>query len=208
MYTLVMLLFCIDIGITNMGVAYIKAHSPDQLECIHAARVDITDFKCTKDCNLHHGAVTADWISHLIGDYQTDLDSADVVLIERQPPMGHRCVEQLLFQAFRHKAVLIHPRSFLCYFNISRLEYDDRKKTLVSRAKRVFQTSPADIQRALQQERAHDVADAMLFAVYYVNRSDVRHKLYSPERMKAIADVEAYFNQFVCQRPSKRFKSC
>lgn len=201
-----MLLFCIDIGITNMGVAYINAHSHDQLECIHAARVDITDFKCTKNCNLSHSAVSADWISHLIADYQTDLDSADVVLIERQPPMGHRCIEQLLFQAFRHKAILIHPRSFLCYFNISNMDYDDRKKSLVSRARRVFQTSSADVQAALQQERAHDVADAMLFAVYYVNRPELRHKFYSREHKNVIADAEAYFNQFIYQRPRKRIR--
>jgi hypothetical protein len=149
----------------------------------------------------------ADWISHLIAQYQKELDNADVVIIERQPPMGHRCAEQLLFQAFRQKAILIHPRSFHCYFNISTLEYDDRKKVLVSRAKHAFKTSSTDVQRVLQQQRAHDVADAMMFAVYYVNRSDTRHHFYSTEHKSILADAEAYFNKFAYTRsPSKRLK--
>lgn len=195
-----MLLLCIDIGIINMGVAYVKAHSHDYLECIHAACVDITKFTCTRDCKLSHEAIMVDWIAHFISRYQDEFDNADVVLIERQPPMGHRCAEQLLYQAFRSKAVLVHPRSFHCYCNVSGLSYDDRKTAIVLLARRMFKSSSDDALKVLQTERAHDAADAMLFAWYYVSRPDVQFKLYPPAQKKIITDAEAHFKKFVYRK--------
>lgn len=197
-----MLLFCIDIGIVNMGVAFIKVSDHDDMECILADRIDITDFKCDERCTLNHSAVMADWISHMVSTYKEELDQADKVLIERQPPMGHRCAEQLLFHKFRHKAVLIHPRSFHCHFNISRLGYEDRKRVMVSQAKRLFESSSNTA--ALYQERAHDVADAMMLAVYYANQPENRHKFYTAEKTKRISDIASFLNQFAYKPSLKK----
>lgn len=209
-----MLIFAIDIGIVNMGVAYIHSLSPDNFKCLYAARVDITEFKCNSNCKFRHDAVMVDWISHFLVNHQNYIDNANVVLIERQPPMGHKCTEQLIYQAVREKAVLIHPRSLHAFFNMSRLTYEDRKKCIVSRAKHIFKDSSCRIKAVLNQNRVHDIADAMMMAVYYVKQHQVRHRILSvihdniDNDMKMEQELEAlHFSKFAYVRNRKRHKA-
>lgn len=198
-----MLLICIDVGIINMGIAVVEAASYDDMDCRYADKFDITDFVCGPDCDLPHDSVMSDWVAHFIRRHEAYFDAADVVLIERQPPMGHRCTEQLLFNAYRDKAVLIHPRSFHCFFNISTMNYEDRKRALVAKAKQYFARSEI-AQAALSQERAHDIADAMLFSIYYVNQPVVKSSLCVTKRKHSIVNTEAYFRTFVYTGEAKK----
>ena len=144
-----------------------------------ADQIDITVFNCKhKCCCLQHGRNTADWISHFLVRFENHIKSADVVLIERQPPMGHKCVEQLLFQACRSKAVLIHPRSFHSFFHIGHMDYDHRKSFVTDTVKQIFKDSDC-VEWLMSQKdtRTHDVADALLFVVYYINQPAVKREL-------------------------------
>ena len=186
-----------------MGIAVVEVVSHDDIDCHYAEKIDITDFACGPNCELHHDSVMADWVAHFIRRHEAYLNAADVVLIERQPPMGHRCTEQLLFNAYRDKAVLIHPRSFHRFFNVSMMNYDDRKRALVAKAKRYLAGSKT-AQAALSQERAHDVADAILFSVYYVNQPSVKVSLYPTKRKPSVLNAEAYFQTFAYTRVPKK----
>ena len=162
-----MIVIAIDIGIVNLGLCKVRVRGIDDYECLLARLVDTTRFTCDRrTCKLKHTACHVDWAQHLLQTYRADFDEANVVLIERQPPQGHKAPEQLLYAALRDKAVLIHPRSVLAWVGISSMDYELRKEAMVRRAKRTYTDDVAQI--ALAQERAHDIGDALIFVSYYV----------------------------------------
>lgn len=192
------MLLSIDVGLVNLGMALVEA-THEGLRCHLAERVDITEFRCRHDggcrCPLHHEAVPVDWVAHLFVSHERAFTQADVVLIERQPPGGFRCVEQLLYQACREKAVLVHPRSFQAHFGVGGLEYDERKRHLVYTARRLYRGSEVAA-AALAAQRAHDVADALLFAAYHAAKPDVKRALLPPHRKRVLEDADAHFRRF------------
>ena len=198
-----MMLLCIDVGLVNLGVALVEASHDEGLRCHLAERVDITEFRCKGGaCPLRHEAIPVDWVAHLLEEYGDAFSRADVVLIERQPPGGFRCVEQLLYQACREKAVLVQPRSFQAHFGVGGMEYEERKRQLVYIAQRLYRGSEVAA-AALAAKRAHDVADALLFAAYHASKPDVKLALLPPRRKRALEDAEAHFERFrYHRRPS------
>lgn len=185
------MLFCVDVGLVNMGVALVEVDHKGVVQCHMAGCVDITDFRCRGCCPLRHEAVPVDWVDHFVRDFKDAIAQAQVVLIERQPPGGFRCVEQLIYKACRDKALLVQPRSFQAHFGVTCMEYDERKQYLVGVAQRIYRGSEVAT-RALAADRAHDVADALLFAVHHASRPEVRYALLpSCERDRlAAADVD------------------
>ena len=162
-----MIVVAIDIGLTNLGFVKVRIRGKDDYECLVADLVDTTTFTCDqRTCKLRHSACHVDWIDHLLQRYRADFDEAEVVLIERQPPQGHKAPEQLLYAAMRDKAVLIHPRSFLAWVGIGSMDYELRKEAIVRRAKRIYKDDVA--QAALKRERAHDIGDGLNFVDYHV----------------------------------------
>lgn len=165
-----MIVVAIDIGLINLAFCKVRVHGKDDYECLVADLVDTTTFTCDRrTCKLRHSACHVDWIDHLLQKYRADFDEAEVVLIERQPPQGHKASEQLLYASLRDKAVLIHPRSFLAWAGIGAMDYELRKEAIVKRAKRLYKDEVA--QTALQMERAHDIGDGLNFVAYYVATS-------------------------------------
>ena len=189
-----MFIFSIDVGIVNMGVAFVHCKSLQEIEVIFADRVDITQFKCKACCPLHHSRVMSDWISHFLVRFKTHIERSEIVLIERQPPLGHTCVEQLIFHACREKAVLIHPRSLHAFFCVGSMKYDDRKKCLTNKARSIFKNSEYAQWVLSRDDRVHDVSDALLFVVYYINQTEPRRQLSSSSRStysKKKTDIDA-----------------
>lgn len=191
-------LACIDIGVVNLGFAVIRFEDPEHFDVLFADKIDITKFGCDQRfCELSHDNIMADWISHFTRSHKHLLEKSDKILIERQPPMGFRDAEQLLMHYYREKAVLIHPRSFHCHFLVSRLDYDSRKEMLVRKANRIYEKCN-NVCSVLAHERAHDVADALLFAMYFVQTADGR-KLLSARTMTRNddGDIDSFFEQFI-----------
>ena len=114
-----------------------------------------------------------DWVNHFLLRHKPVFDAAKVVLIERQPPRGFRCTEQLLYAAMRHKARLVAPASIHSFFHTASLSYDDRKRRMVAIAKQRFADSKVATQ-ALASQRSHDIADAMLMGVYFASSEYAR----------------------------------
>ena len=104
----------INIGVMNMGIVEVEKKGNSRPRLLSGGKVDITDNGgCNgKSCELGHTNAMTDWVDHLLM-YVIALQTAwaaaawaaaDTVLIERQPPLGFRDCEQLLFRAFRKKA--------------------------------------------------------------------------------------------------------
>ena len=119
---------CIDPGICNVGLALVSIDQDNGVELEAASCTNISIFPCDHStCKLQHSATMADWVAHFIMANAMAFASADVVLIERQPPGGLRCCEQLIFERFRGKAKLLQPRSMHSFFNMGCMNYEERK---------------------------------------------------------------------------------
>ena len=177
------LVAAIDIGIHNMAIAVVAADRSTNtiVDVPVLERTDITVFPCRKrnwpggchtNCPLHHSNTMTDWVAHYVHSLRSILDKCKVVLIERQPPGGFRCAEQLLFNHLREKAILVAPQSIHHYYYTRTLSYNDRKKRMVAIVQNRLVSIPT-VSRVFDKggksdERLHDLADALLIAYYYV----------------------------------------
>lgn len=194
---------CIDPGIHNMGVAYLSiALGTGAVVCSRAVREDITTFDCGRGgCPLGHSATMVDWVDHFLHRHSVALGEADVVIIERQPPHGFRCCEQLLFKAVRGKARLLHPASLHACFCVRSLDYDQRKARMVQIAREHFGGNEM-VAEALAAPRAHDIADAMLMGLHFARSEEVllRRESWRLTNHPGITLPHPHFEQFLCPR--------
>ena len=173
----------IDIGIINLGMVFANIiikpsnklknkiqngqynHFIKDIVVIDYNKIDITKMKhttvsCT-NCTLRHDRCIPDYVDHFIQEYIEYFNLADVILIERQPPVGITNVQDLLFTRFRDKVELVSPCSVHKYFNMSS-DYDIRKQEseLIAGEYLILDSFL----------RKHDIADAMLMIIYYYNK--------------------------------------
>jgi len=174
----------IDIGILHLGLSVSDINEDYTLNKItHIDMIDITSFVHKKisfsECTLYHTRTISDWILHVIQENKEYFDTADVILIERQPPGTFVAIEQFIFSIFRDKAILLSPRVLHCHFKIQHLSYDDRKKFIVDKALSEL-SDELKIKLSLF-ERAHDIADSICFTLYWIcvkkNEYDKQQKI-------------------------------
>jgi hypothetical protein len=153
-------------------------YGPSDITVVFAERINITQFLCRHTlegrtgCKLGHEAMASDWVEHLCHrpDIAGELERAEVVLVERQPPGGLRCVEQLIVHAVRDKVKMVHPCAVHAHFGIGgSLGYEGRKVRAVQIAQRAVGGRTAARVRAefFREDRVHDLADALLFALWF-----------------------------------------
>jgi len=94
------------------------------------------------------------------------LDSADVILIERQPQCGLVHVEQLLYSRYRTKSRLCSPTTLHKWLGIRTLDYEARKVETTRRAAPYLDY----MAHFRDDDRKHDMADAMCFIMWYVDQ--------------------------------------
>jgi hypothetical protein len=168
-----MLYTAIDVGYRNLGLVQVKVNSgSSDIIPIFMKKIDISRIPHKNvpfcECGIPHTNEVADLVAHFIQEYQDVLNSADVILMERQPPGGLTNVEALLFFVFRDKMKLISPNSVHYHFGFGHLGYEDRKERVVSIASKHI-TLP-DI------ERKHDIADAFCMILYEVQQNQIKYK--------------------------------
>ena len=160
----------IDVGITNLALASFKISRDFEIEkAVHCERCDIRHMcmSCTeKTCPLKHEKTTLDWVEHLLFLRRDVFEMADVILIERQPPGGLKDVEILLFEKLRERVKMINPRSLHGWMKITHLDYEARKVETEKLAEKYVGHTEA---WENNKERRHDIADAVCFAVFYLN---------------------------------------
>ena len=171
----------IDIGITNLGYVFadlnfntnlniiknnIILDRTDYISILKCDRVDITIVKHNKtslcNCKLHHENCIPDYLDHFIQEHDDIFETAEIILIERQPPVGITNVQDLLFTKFRSKVKLISPSSVHKFFNMSR-EYLIRKE----QSEDISMKYLYFLNNFMNNTRKHDMSDAMLMILYY-----------------------------------------
>tara|TARA_R110002073_G_scaffold123085_4_gene266428 strand:- start:432 stop:989 length:558 start_codon:yes stop_codon:yes gene_type:complete len=164
-----MLYTAIDVGYKNMGLIQMEVPgwTPTFMKKIDISRIP---HNCVQMCNckIPHTNETADHVAHFIQEYRDLLDKSDIILIERQPPLGLTNIEAILFFVFRDKMKLISPNSVHYHFGFGHLDYEHRKERVVNIASKYI-TLP-DI------ERKHDIADAFCMILFEVQKEQVKFK--------------------------------
>lgn len=182
------LVVAIDIGIIHLGMVW--AHvDPNILKldmvqgCALINLVKICDLYHKKlrnsggavaTCSLqHHSNMLTDRMEHFFLMYHHILDASDFIFVEQQPPQGHTAVEQLFVNKYRHKIIMISPRSLHRYFSMHLLgDYEKRKIKSQELASQFEMSTECKVEfdRLVKEstneynseERVHDICDAML----------------------------------------------
>ena len=198
----------IDIGIVNLGYVYAEMSFPDihidgsryktkcnlkrnnenirilacdkiNITCMHHKRVPYD--KCT----LMHDNCIPDYLDHFVQEHNM-FETCDILLLERQPPVGITNVQDLLFKQFRHKVILISPNTIHSYFGMSS-EYDTRKQ----QSETISKSFLHDQTNFKKHIRKHDISDALLFVLYHYNTL-LEHHIDTKMYTKATIDFEQF----------------
>jgi hypothetical protein len=119
-------------------------------------------------CRIRKTAM--DGLYHVLRAYKSEFSLADVVLIEKQPMQGLLDVEAALYMAFIHKAVLVMPRSVHKFLGIGDLPYESRKVSTEAYARGMLECSQKMAAKFESLGRKHDVADALCFVAFFLDR--------------------------------------
>ena len=143
----------------NFNLSFLDAFKLDLRHILHN-RVP------AHQCKIPHTNETCDRISHFLQEYEPLMQSADHVLIERQPIMGIKDVEGLIMVAQREKTILISPNSMHKFFGISKFSYEERKLQTEKIAEKYV--GHMDSYKGL--DRKHDIADSVCMCIFFVHR--------------------------------------
>jgi len=155
----------IDIGIINLGYVYAEI---DQgvVKVLECNRVNITIMRHQTvawcDCRLHHDYCVPDYLDHFIQEQNHLFERADIILIERQPPVGITNVQDLIFSRYRNKVKLISPNTIHRHFKMTKGDYDLRK----TESETITQDYLRSFVNFTDNLRRHDISDAMLMIIY------------------------------------------
>mgnify|MGYP000194571534 FL=1 len=148
-----MIVLAIDIGYHNMGLVLAESLTGPSIKVEYIKKVSLEDYKYLRSNDM------VDLVPLVVEDHQAIFDSADKILIERQPPAGFTNIEILLHYMFRDKVTLVHPVSVHTHFGMRNLNYEERKERTTSIAKRYTNFE-------IPYERKHDIADALCMIIY------------------------------------------
>ena len=203
----------IDIGVHNMALAILEVQEGKITDICTMENTDITVFPCMavqqhsdskqrrNPCPLHHSKTMADWIAHYIEQFRSQLESSDVILIERQPPAGFKCAEQLIFSEFRNNAVLVAPNSLHKHYHTAAMCYETRKAAMVKIAQHKF----SRFEKVVNWDplcRLHDMADALLIASYYIDALNLQQNQTKTKKAKRQITTQT----IACDRHFEQFR--
>jgi hypothetical protein len=194
----------IDIGIINLGYVYATLHFDEStkssskfyldqnfdIRVLDCDRINITNIKHSKvnycDCKLNHEYCIPDYLDHFIQEHLEYFENANLILIERQPPVGITNVQDLIFTRFRSKILMVSPGSVHKYFVMSK-DYSKRKLE----SEKIATKYLCSFNKYYNNTRKHDIADAMLMIIYYYS---IKSNEFSRNRniKKVILDFEQF----------------
>jgi hypothetical protein len=191
-----MKILSIDIGLFHL--AMVAADLPDghldrdeviiDEEIYFCDLIDITrefDYCEQPDC-VYHERIICDYMTHLFRRHKDLFDSADKILIERQPPGGFVAIQEIIMLTYRNKSKLISPTGMLSYFGILHFEYEVRKTHTESIAMDYL----SGIKAFMFNERRHDMADAFCMIFYFIKDKKERRNPLVGNRFRDFASIK------------------
>jgi hypothetical protein len=202
----------LDIGIKNLGLSVTLLNDDYTImEIIWIDLIDIQIFahnvKSEKECKLNHTKTFCDWMNHVFQENMIIFERADIILIERQPPMGLVGIEQLIFSRWRKKSVLISPNSMHKFFHIGHYDYEQRKEQTNKISYKYIENNSNLCDKFGSYKRSHDIADSICMMLFWISRKqkefqDIKRKeklktmVYDREQNGYKISVDEYFEQF------------
>ena len=181
-----MIITSIDVGIIHFGLTMVEITEEYEFKSILFCKlIDMTIMRHTlvskECCKLHHDNCSADWITHLIQEHPKPFYNSDIILIERQPPQGHKDIEQLITLLFRDKIKIMSPNSMHAFFGIGQLDYDQRKEAVerivYQRMSKLLRSNKEVNDYIKSLYRRHDLCDAFCIMIHYVEKERRQYKL-------------------------------
>ena len=156
----------VDPGFRHLAVASIEVDvrtmrivndSCDLVDAVEAQE------QCT-DPNCVHTKTTSSRLRHVYAKLDKIVNKSEVIYIERQPLTGMTDIEQLLFDRWRGKSVLINSRRMRKSLDCWTDDYDERKVLALSRADELRRAHMHSDPPWVLGDRNHDAAEAWLYA--------------------------------------------
>ena len=169
-----MKILSIDIGITNM--AFVLSEVDDNynfVKIISCKRIDISICynKLTCKCNHKNFNRLSGRIKHLV-ESNEEFDIADIILVEKQPPLGLIAIEELFMYIFPNLH-LVSPNGMHGYYCISNETYEERKTSVVKIASKKL----SKFKSFTREKRQHDIADAYCILRYWLSTTGMKIRL-------------------------------
>ena len=205
----------IDIGAINMAYVYCRLDKIDVDDMVGhtyvattliAKRVNIIDDQhkhiCRDKCTLHHTSNWCDRVAHFTQELQAEIQgqathpakiqaAIDIVLIEKQPPLGFTQIEQLLVSHFRNKMILVNPISVHKFLGLvhGKSTREFRKIVAIKTGGPYLE----HINEYTVDERKHDMADAMCMVLYHIRSMT---NLVPIRKIELDQNLDLFFNKF------------
>ena len=177
-----MIIIGIDVGYHNMAMVISETDEEFNVTIRSVHLIDITKIPhkrvCTRECKIPHTNEVADMMAHFIQEYGHLMDSADTILVERQPPTGLTQIETLLLYLYRDKTILVSPNSMHSHFGINHFEYERRKLCTIQMADPYL----SHFDTYSTKTRKHDMADAMCFILFHIHPLKKKARLKNLDR--------------------------
>lgn len=200
----------LDVGIKHLGLSVTLLNEDYSImEIIWIDLIDIQVFlhkdgPTKKDCKLNHTKTFCDWMNHVFQENMNLFNNADIILIERQPPMGLVGIEQLIFSRWRDKAELVSPNSMHKFFRIGHYDYEQRKVETEKIAQKCLDNYSYLV---CNFDRKHDIADSICMMLFWIdNKKRENQSMIRKEKLKRIVydrrldrykmSVDDWFEQF------------
>lgn len=172
-------LVSIDIGYSNMAIVELTTDFENfTVNNIH--KINLYNFNETE---VYKSMIK------FIAEYKELFNTADLILIERQPPQGLTNIQDILAYNFSSKVKLICPRSMHKHFLISKLDYVSRKQHTIKITSKYLK----DFVVFDNESRKHDIADAFCLALYYIEKNK-KESIVVPDSIPD--NLEEFFNSF------------
>jgi len=177
------------------GMTYVPTPlATDRLSIVNCIHNHVSAAECT----LHHSSNWCDRVAHFVAELRHILPhSPDIVLIEKQPPLGFVQIEQLLVSTFRDKMVLVNPITVHTWLGLKHGQStrEWRKEVAIKTGGHYL----AQFSQYSNDDRKHDMADAMTMILFYIDRhlkTTKPRKMAGPRR-----DINSFFGQFARNSP-------
>ena len=167
----------IDVGIINLGLIGATINDDYTLDSIELCDViDIRELieECDENkCNLHHDKCNTDYMNHFFVKFKKYFDKADKILVERQPPGGLICIQDLIMNHCREKVSLISPNAMHKHFDIGHHAYKTRKVYTVKFSMHLLKEFKIFLK---DPERSEHMADALCLLRYYLYEKEKEYR--------------------------------
>ena len=182
----------VDVGVQHLGITEVsipitgnnawREMRVKDVNLVNLMEITHTNVKY-KDCKLHHSNEFVDRMEHLFQEY-TMFDSADIILVERQPVISSfgLTIQNIILMRYRAKTELVSPNAMHAHFSINSFSYDARKHYVTMKFKNALREANNEsiIRKLAIMEmwnvRIHDVSDAFCLADYWRTQKQKSHQ--------------------------------